>query len=235
LNGSDRIIAPSQSYRNDVAKVFQTLDQKIESIHNGVNFDEMARPSGDSDTDKLDYYLLCIAMHNEKKGLDVLLRAFAIIENVEPQLKLALVGDGPLRADLEALAMSLGISGKVRFLGRKGRPQVVRLMQRCEIFVLPSRAEPFGLVLIEAMACKKPVIATKVGGIPEIVEDGRSGMLVEPDNPNALAEALVTMLQNRDLRLSMANNGYAAVHEKFSSEAMASGYELLFADVLRSR
>src|SRR4029079_19216509 len=130
--------------------------------------------------------------------------------------------DGPLRGELEALTRSLGIWERVRFLGRKGRPQVADLMQRCEMFVLPSRAEPFGIVLIEAMACRKPVIATRVGGIPEIIEDGQNGILVEPDNPEKLAEAIIRVLKNRDLQTSLANCGYAVVHERFSSEAMGT-------------
>lgn len=232
LDNSDRITAPSQSFRNDVARVFPALDSKISPVHNGIHFEEMASPAADADTAGLDHFLLCIAMHNEKKGLDVLLKAFARIESEDPSLKLVLVGDGPLRGDLEALARTLGISERVRFLGRKGRPQVADLLQRCEVFVLPSRAEPFGIVLIEAMACRKPVIATRVGGIPEIVEDGKNGILVEPDNPRALAEAIVRVLKNRDLQSSLACSGYAAVHEKFSSEAMGGAYEELFERVL---
>jgi glycosyltransferase involved in cell wall biosynthesis len=191
----------------------------------------MASPNGDIDMDSLGQYILCVAMHNEKKGIDVLLQAFSLLQKVAPLLTLVLVGDGHLRSDLETLAKTLGISNKVKFLGRKGRPEVAKLILHCEIFVLPSRAEPFGIVLIEAMACRKPVVATMVGGIPEIVENGKNGILVEPDNPKALAEALIAMLQDQDLRSSLATNGYFTVQRSFSSEATGSAYETLFADI----
>ena len=109
---------------------------------------------------------------------------------------------------------------------------MAKLIQGCEVFVLPSRSEPFGIVLTEAMACKKPVVATTVGGIPEIIKDGTDGILVQSDNPNALAEALLNVLHNQALRLSIANNGYMTVVKKFNSEKTCSSYEALFADLV---
>src|SRR5262249_11505808 len=99
---------------------------------------------------------------------------------------------------MESVTQSLEVSSRAYFLGRKGNPQMADLMQRCEIFVLPSRTEPFGIVVIEAMTCKKPVVATRVGEVPEIIEDGKTGVLVEPDNPEALAAALSGLIRDRD-------------------------------------
>ena len=171
LDLSDRIVTPSNAYREDVASVFPQLRGKIVLIHNGVDLAELGNRSCDYASIKRPPYILCVAMHNEKKGLDVLLRAFALIHDREPSLKLMLVGDGPLRGQLEDLASTLGIAKKVEFLGRQGRTQVADLLHNCEIFVLPSRSEPFGIVLVEAMACKKPIVATTAGGIPEIIEN----------------------------------------------------------------
>ena len=139
-------------------------------------------------------------MHNKKKGIDVLLRAFALVRDRDPELRLVLAGDGPLRSGLEEIAASLKIADKVDFLGQQGRTQVANLLHACEVFVLPSRSEPFGIVLVEAMACKKPIVATTAGGIPEIIENRRNGILVRPNDDNALAEALVTGLEDSDLR-----------------------------------
>lgn len=232
LHASDRIVAPSRGFQQDVASLFPSLKDKIVFIHNGVNLAELHSSCQDTPVELEHPYLLCIAMHNEKKGLDVLLRAFALMQGVPLPYKLVLVGDGPLRGYLESLALSLGIRHKVEFLGLQGRAQVVKLIQGCEVFVLPSRSEPFGIVLTEAMACKKPVVATTVGGIPEIIQDSTDGILVEPDNPNALAEALLNVLQNQALRLSIANNGYMTVVKKFSSEKTGSSYEALFTDLV---
>ncbi len=234
LHASDRIVAPSRGFQQDVASLFPALKDKIVCIHNGVNLAELQSACQDTTTALEHPYLLCIAMHNEKKGLDVLLRAFALMQGVPLPYKLVLVGDGPLRGYLESLALSLGIQHKVKFLGRQGRAQVAKLIQGCEVFVLPSRSEPFGIVLTEAMACKKPIVATTVGGIPEIIQDGTDGILVEPDNPNALAEALLNVLQNQALRLSIAHTGYMTVVKQFSSEKTGSSYEALFADLIGS-
>jgi glycosyltransferase involved in cell wall biosynthesis len=234
LDLSDRIVTSSNAYREDVASVFPQLRGKIVLIHNGVDLAELGNGSCDSASIKRPPYILCVAMHNEKKGLDVLLRAFALIHHKEPSLKLMLVGDGPLRGQLEDLASTLGIAKKVEFLGRQGRTQVADLLHSCEVFVLPSRSEPFGIVLVEAMACKKPIVATTAGGIPEIIENGRNGILVEPDDSNDLAKAIIVLLKDRELRLMLGKDGYETVHTRFSSHNTGLKYETLFADVLNS-
>jgi glycosyltransferase involved in cell wall biosynthesis len=107
-------------------------------------------------------------------------------------------------------------------------------LRGCKVFVLPSRFETFGIVVLEAMGCEKPVVATTAGGIPEIIENGRNGILVEPDNPKALAEALVNLLNNESLRGKTAKNGYATAREQFSFERTAEKYELVLADISRT-
>jgi glycosyltransferase involved in cell wall biosynthesis len=173
-------------------------------------------------------------MHNDKKGLDVLIRAFAAIANVHPNLDLFLVGNGPLRNKLEGLARSLALGTRIQFLGEQGRAEVAKLLHGCEVFVLPSRSEPFGIAILEALACGKPVVATTAGGIPEIIENRKNGLLVEPDDPNALAEALMTVIKDPALRLAIASNGYATVRKRFPSENTGSAYEAIFADLLCS-
>jgi glycosyltransferase involved in cell wall biosynthesis len=234
LDLSDRIVTPSNAYGEDVASVFPQLRGKIVLIHNGVDLAELGNRSHDSLSIKRPPYILCVAMHNEKKGLDVLLRAFALIHDKEPSLKLMLVGDGPQRGQLEDLASTLGIAKKVEFLGLQGRTQVADLLHSCEVFVLPSRSEPFGIVLVEAMACKKPIVATTAGGIPEIIENGRNGVLVEPGDSIDLAKAIIMLLKNRELRLMLGKDGYETVHTRFSSHNTGLKYETLFADVLDS-
>src|SRR5207249_7590501 len=139
---------------------------------------------------------------------DLLLRAFKHVQHTRPSIKLVLVGDGPLRKQLEHLASSLEIRDRVNFLGLQGRIEVRQLLHDCELFVLPSRSEPFGIAIIEAMACKKAVIATTAGGIPEIIENGKNGLLVEPDDPESLAEAIITVLKDQQLQAVLGRNGY---------------------------
>jgi L-malate glycosyltransferase len=233
LSASDLIVAPSESYRKDFLSVFPALNEKTIFIHNGIDLDEMGAPQEGNRSDQ-DRYILCIAAHNLKKGLDVLIRAIALLRDVDPSFKVLLVGDGPLRGQLEELVRSLGIENRISFLGRRGRPEIVKLLHGAEAVVLPSRSEPFGIAVIEALACKKPVVATTVGGIPEIIESGKNGILVEPDNPAALAEVLVTVLRDAPLCRALASNGYVTVQEHFSSEKTGSTYEMIFADFLSS-
>jgi glycosyltransferase involved in cell wall biosynthesis len=231
LNASDRIVAPSNAYREDVAKIFPHLRKKIVEIHNGVDLTEFECSEGSHPCAEGSRYLLCVAMHNEKKGIDVLIQGFARIQKTQPLLRLVLAGDGPLRAQFENLASSLGIAQRVDFLGHQNRCQVVDLLRGCEIFVLASRSEPFGIVLLEAMACQKPIISTRVGGIPEIIKHKENGILIPPDNPAALAEALTVLLDDPLLRSTIANQGFKTVHQRFSTQSTALGYETTFTEV----
>lgn len=225
LRASDLIVAPSNAYRQDVARVFPELTGKIVFIHNGVDLSEVELVPGTSTSPNGTPYVLCVAMHNEKKGIDVLLRAFAQLQDAHPNLRLVLAGDGPLRVQLEALAASLGLTGKVEFCGRQTRSQVGELLRNCEVFVLPSRSEPFGIVLIEAMACGKPVVATTAGGIPEIVQNEVNGILVEPDNSKALAQAIDRVLEDEILQMRLATKGLKTAREQFNFAHTAASYE----------
>jgi L-malate glycosyltransferase len=231
LSASARIVTPSQAYQNDFLSVFPDLKEKTIYIHNGINLAELNRCSRDTIEREQKQYILCIAAHNEKKGIDILLHATKRLQEVEPLLQIALVGDGPLRGQLEGLALSLGVHERVEFLGWKGRAQVAELLHGCEIFVLPSRSEPFGIVILEALACKKPVVATTVGGIPEIIENGKNGILVEPDNPDTLAEALIALLKNPALRQAIARNGQMTVHKRFCCKNTGAAYEAVLHDL----
>jgi glycosyltransferase involved in cell wall biosynthesis len=135
---------------------------------------------------------------------------------------------------LEALASTLGIRRQTMFLGTQGAQEITRLLQGCEAMVLPSRMEPFGIALIEAMACKAPVVASRVGGIPEIVDHETSGILVEPENPEALAAGLRRVLTDHDLRRRIVDNGYSRVIERFCSTHNGMAYLTAFASLLQS-
>ena len=126
------------------------------------------------------------------KGVDVLLRAL-----VNVKARAVIVGDGPLRADLEQLARELGVAARVRFVGNAEPAELTALYNACDIFVLPSvtRAEAFGMVQIEAMSCRKPVICTDLpSGVPWVNQHGVTGLVVPPQDPSALASALSTLL-----------------------------------------
>ena len=109
-------------------------------------------------------YILCVADHRHYKGIDTLLKAMKLLLASDRSVRLILAGDGPLRSQLEILALSLGIRNQTLFLGRQEPLDIARLLHGCDIFVLPSRTESFGIAVAEAMVCKKPIVAAAVGG-----------------------------------------------------------------------
>ena len=230
LRCADAVVAPSQAFLADCVSVLPQSAAKGHAIHNGVDASAF-QPSAAATPARP--YVLCIAAHNEKKALDVLLDAFAETRRTHPGVSLVLVGDGPLRRQLETHAASLGLGADVEFKGEKSRQEIVRLLRDCTFLVLPSRAEPFGMVVTEAMASRKAVIATRVGGIPEIIEHGRSGILVEADDPAALADAMATLLRDAGLRDTLAQAGFRRVLEHFAFTRMGERYVELFAFLLK--
>ncbi len=232
LSSSDIVVAPSKKFRQDFLRIFPQLERKTIFIHNGINASDLTiyktRPA------RRGPYILTVSTCKAQKAIDVLLRAFKRPYDLDRSLKLLIVGDGPLHDDLANLTVSLGIQDRTEFLGWKEREEVAQLLHGCEVFVLPSRFETFGIVILEAWACNKPVVATTAGGIPEIVENGKNGILVEADNPNALGDALINVLEDRALRLAIAANGYATLYQRFLREHTGSAYETVFADLLLS-
>ncbi len=232
LASSDCIVAPSKAFLQDFMTLFPNHKNKGSFIHNGVSIDEINDSSYNNEIIDDKKYLLCIAAHNQKKGIDILINAFSQLKARNSSIQLLLVGDGPLRHEHEELVKALGLQDWIVFLGERGRKDVIQLLHGCELFVLPSRSEPFGIVITEAMACRKPVVATRVGGIPEIIENGNSGILVEPDNPVSLCEAINSVLEDEDLRTRLAANGYTRLCTNFLWEHAGARYETLFARLL---
>ncbi len=137
------------------------------------------------------------------KGHELLLRALAALQQRYPNLSCEIIGDGPERSRLTGLAGELNIAGKVRFLGRQSRNQVVDAMRRCAVFALPSRYEGLGCVYLEAMSAEKPVIACREQGIEEIIRHATNGWLVGPDDLPGLIDGLSQLLQSNQLRQQM--------------------------------
>ena len=164
------------------------------------------------------YDILFVGRLTKQKSVEILLKAIKILKNkYSKNLKIAIVGDGELKENLNNLTVELEVNREVKFLGV--RKDVKELMVSSKIFVLPSRWEGFGIVIIEAMSNMLPVIATNVGGIPELIEDGKDGILVPPENPKALARAISNLLENEELREKLSKAAYKKVREKYSINA----------------
>jgi L-malate glycosyltransferase len=135
------------------------------------------------------------------------LRAFAIVWQRHPSARLTVAGSGPERAALEALAAELGIAGQVRFAGRLDRAEMADLYRRATLMLNPSRTDNTPNSVLEAWACAVPVVSTRVGGVPYLVDDGRTGILVPPQDPQALADAALAVIEQPALRASLAQAG----------------------------
>jgi len=169
----------------------------------------------------------------EVKAVRYLIESFVELRTIIPTVKLLIVGDGPLKASLQDYAQELGLSEQVIFAGyRRDIPQVLNAMN---VFVLPSLREDLPLSPIEAMAMRKPVVATNVGGIPEVVIDEETGFLVSPKDASALAKAIGRILQDESLAQKMGLAGRKRVEKKFSADAVSTRIQQLYCRLLNKK
>lgn len=184
--------------------------------------------------------ILHVARLIELKGTEYLLRAFARMAAGRPGLRLTIIGDGPQRARLEALAGTLGVGERVLFLGLRPHAVVMEWMRRAMMLVLPSvltangRAEGLGMVMLEAAACGVSVVATRVGGIPEGVAEGRSGLIVPPRDVEALAAAMDILAADPARRAAMGHAGRAFVVERFDLRRQTEMLECWYDDLVQA-
>jgi glycosyltransferase involved in cell wall biosynthesis len=175
-------------------------------------------------------YVLALGRVVEKKGFDLLLRAFAQIPDARGVV-LVIGGDGAARPGLESLAALLGLDGRVRFAGRLPRDEVAAAMAHAEVLVVPSRIEPFGIVVLEGWRAGTAVVATARGGPPEFVTDGIDGRVVDPFDTAALAGALYELLGDDGARRAMGAAGRRAV-EPFDWPKIAEAYRRCYRQAL---
>lgn len=179
--------------------------------------------------------LVTVARLTRQKGIDVLLRAVAEIQcnktSNHPSVRVVVVGDGDQRERLQSLAVSLGVSAE--FLGF--RKDVQELLRDSDIFILPSYNEGLPYTILEAQSIGLPVVATRVGGIPEAVEDGVNGLLVEPGDHLALARAIDRLIGSRELRTRLALRARKNVEHKFSPESFTYGVRNFFRSITSRR
>ena len=173
-----------------------------------------------------------VAHLSSEKGHGTLLRAIAELKDSCPETLLLIVGDGELRAELEDAVKDLGISDLVEFLGF--RSDVEGLIKQCDIFCLPSLSEGLSSAILAAMAARLPVIATSVGGIPELVQDNVTGKLVNPNQPQELAVALEALLKDPVLRTRMGKSGRQRVESHFTLKQKLDATERAYEKLLRA-
>jgi len=243
LKKVSHIIAVSQSNHKLLLNLFPELKNRITTIHNGIDvtwFESQLLSFTFKHRDdyrkqhfnatKNSKIILSVAELHERKGLKYLIKAMpGIIENC-PTCKLVLVGAGPEEENLKKIARENNMDKHVLFMGyRKDIPQI---MKSSDVFVLPSEKEAFGLVLLEAMAAQLPIIASKVGGIPEIIENGVNGMLVLRHDEDKLANAVIKILNDPKLVEKFKTAGLKLLKKDFDAKIMAKKTEEIYDDVL---
>lgn len=204
--------------------------EKLRTIPNGVEVArfQSARPIpraalGWHDDDVV---IGCVARLEPEKGHDVLLDAFRRLYDRNRHARLLFVGDGGERERLAATADALGLNGAARFLGV--RHDVPELLATCDVVTLASTCEGLPLVLLEAMAACKPVVATQVGAVPEVVREGQTGLLVPPGDAAALAESLESLVRDEGTRRRLGTQAYQLVQSDYSFDRTLEQYEAVY-------
>ena len=235
---TDRIIANSFAVKSDVVRQEHLAAHKVDVIHNGIELSRYAINPDPSRRDSLGllpqaFVVAVVANLISYKGHEYFLRAWRQVISAVPDAVALLVGEGPQRAELEGQARQLGIEGSVRFLGR--RMDVPEILAVTDILVHPSLEEGFCNAILEAMAAGKPVVATAVGGNPEAVADGETGILVPPKDPESLAQAVLALMKEPEKALKMGLAGRARVEREFGLQAMVERYEQVYLDLLERK
>jgi glycosyltransferase involved in cell wall biosynthesis len=217
-----RVIAISQ-YLKELLKETGLSENRIVVVYHGIDLKcfspdpkARARLASEFSIRPEEVILAAVGVLKPIKNPQVLVEACAELSRRQVVTRLIVAGDGDMKAQLEELSSKLGVADRIHWLGHRADPAA--LLQGCDIFLLASVGEAFGLVLPEAMACGLPVVASRSGSIGEIVEDGRTGFLVPPLDASAFADAIQKLAEDKGLRREMGLRGFERVREKFTLE-----------------
>jgi len=228
---ANRVICVSNFTAELTAKNIPAIRQKLVVVHNGIDLDRLHGQENDKNLflpflfNETDYYVVSIGRIIKDKGHDILIKSFLKVVKKIPNAKLLIIGEGPNKFRLQRLVIELRLSNHVFLLGYLDNNSMLYVLKKSDLFALISRGEKriegFGLVYLEANACKKIVIAGRTGGVPEAVEDGVSGLLVNPYDSGECANAIITLLFDKKRRKEMEKKAYKRVIDSFTNVKMA--------------
>ena len=234
----DMIITGSHFAREQVIAELGTPPQRVKVTRYGVDQKYRPLPRDEQLADRWGVrnrrLLLYLGSLKPRKNLPVLLRAMHLVLQERDDTCLLIAGSGESEGALKHQTDSLGLEDAVRFLGFVPEAEKVALYNLADLFVLPSRLEGFGLAAVEAMACAKPVIASRAGSLPEVVTDGETGMLCDPREPSEFAAAILHLLLKRPLADAMGQAGRERVSRLFQWDESARQVMALFEEAIRS-
>lgn len=215
-------------------------EQGIEIIPFGVDTTSFSLPEGEDVSDqKIDpdaqiVFGVAKGLH-AVYGLDLLLKGFAQVHQHFPQTSLRIAGEGPQRGELEDLAKKLGVSEQIQWLGQIPNAAVASFYQSVDIVVIPSRQESFGVTAVEGAACARPVIASRVGGLTEVIIEGETGLLFSPENISELVEAMECLIKDSSLRVKLGRQGRVNVLKNYDWQQNVTQMEVVYKGLLATR
>lgn len=228
LNEIDRLCAVSAASRDELLEQRPHLAPRSGVIYNGLPLPGVEPAPLDFDAPRL----LCLGRLSPEKGFDLAIEAFARLRGRFARARLVIAGVGPQEKSLQQQAEALGVRAAVEFAGPVRGEQVSQLINACTAMLVPSRCrEGFGLVAIEAAQMARPVVATRLGGLPEVIADGETGLLVEAENSAALAAAVTSLLERPADAERMGRAARRRAQERFSLEGMADAYARLYREM----
>jgi glycosyltransferase involved in cell wall biosynthesis len=215
-----RVFANSDGLRGLALRT--SPDQRIDVIYNGVDVGQFKSEPSTEGTDGNRLRVLCVSRLIDRKGIGYLIEAMARIN--DPKMELDIVGTGVEEGSLKNRAKELSVGG-VRFHGFQSRNSLSEAYRRADVLVLPSLSESLSMALLEGMGCGLAVVASNVGGIPDVVKDGENGILIKPKDSESLADALIYLKQNPSVRSEMGKRNAAVIRKHFSWNGVVERYE----------
>lgn len=231
----DRVLTVSEEVRSSCVRQDGLDPRKVITVHNGIELEKIRASNGgepprrDLGTARAAHRITAVGHIRKVKGFDIFIRAAAIVRREFPQAEFLIIGavhEPEHLQELQELTRSLGLTETVRFLG--GSENVFSLLKTSDVFCLPSRSEGFSNALLEAMACGLPCVATRVGGNAEAIEDGVSGFLVPPQDPELAADRILRLLRRPEEARRMGQAGRKTVEEKFTAQAMIANLTAIY-------
>jgi len=224
IRNADWLTCVSAAVLTETRQLVPEIIPRSSVLHNGLD-----TPTNDPEPPPIDApRLLCLGRLKTRKGFDVALTAFASITDRFPDARLTIAGDGPERSKLEQQAVKLGLKGVIEFIGWVAPEKVPAVVNASTIVVMPSRHEPFGLVALDAALMARPIVASRVGGLSEVVIHQQTGLLVEPEDSAELAEAIIFLLDHPEKAMRMGQAARQRALDVFSWERCVDGYANLY-------
>lgn len=218
LNSVNKVIVPSRFLKEILMEYYKVRSEKIKVIYNSIDLEDYQKIPFRPFQPPTKLTMVTVGRLVRHKRIDKIIEAISVIKMKYPDVELLIIGEGPEKENLEELTHELRVEGDVKFYGGVEHSKVLELIQNADMLVLNSIYEGLPHVVIEAMACRTPVIATNIRGTNEVVKDGETGLLIPPNDKEALKEKIVQLLRDEELRKRVVEKAYKSVAERFTWE-----------------